>query len=423
MRRDRLDVYAEREGSRRLVGTLEFSAPGRETFTYAQEWLSAKAPHPISLSLPLQSEVFTSESVSPYFDGLLPEEGVRSDMARHLRKSPELYIRLLERIGREPIGAVSFGPEDSKNPQRYEPIPLDFFDRLAAKPRMVATESMVAARLSLAGAQPKIGLYRAKTGDWYQPLNGAPSTHILKPAHRDHPDIAINEAICLLAARKSGLPAAPASLIPASDPILCSQRFDRTPSGVTLDGQVRPARLHHEDFAQALGYGSDRKYESGDDHLLRDIVELLTMHSVDPIADIEVLWLLVIFNFLIGNCDAHLKNISLLRSSDWSTIGLAPFYDLLNTTGYGYTREMSMAIGGERDIDAIDRGDFAREATALGLDLNWALRHVDRLLDRVPQALDEAADQFVGEGFSDAEVIGERIAAEVYERSRAIRSR
>ena len=129
--------------------------------------------------------------------------------------------------------------------------------------------------------------------------------------------------------------------------LLASKRYDRSFEGSVkkINGLNCPLRLHQEDFAQALGISSANKYEHSGDKYLVKIFDLLRKHSANPLEDRIELWRRIVFNYLVGNTDGHIKNFSLLYSSDLKSIRLAPAYDLVSTTVYKQgTRSMSIAF-------------------------------------------------------------------------------
>jgi serine/threonine-protein kinase HipA len=135
-------------------------------------------------------------------------------------------------------------------------------------------------------------------------------------------------------------------------------RYDREP---TASGKIE--RLHQEDFCQAFGVMPDMKYENEGGPSLQACFHLLRETSFQPVTDAKALLGWVIFNFLIGNADAHGKNISLLLGERGPH--LAPFYDLMCTAVYPeLTDRLAMRIGGEdRPQWVIERRwqDFATE--------------------------------------------------------------
>ena len=165
----KLEVYAERAGSSLHVGTIETTPVAGESFTYCSEWLSDPAARPLSVTLPLRLEPFPAKKMRPYFEGLLPEEGARRALASRVRVSYASYVKLLNAVGRECIGAVSLQgpgetPEDS-----YSRIDADMLERLASQGFSVAAATSERARFSLAGSQAKVALYRGSDGAWYEP--------------------------------------------------------------------------------------------------------------------------------------------------------------------------------------------------------------------------------------------------------------
>src|SRR5208283_1464877 len=118
---------------------------------------------------------------------------------------------MLERIGGECAGAVTFIPEGTSLPEpdnAYRPLsPAELADIVKKLPRRPLLAGEAGIRLSLAGAQDKIAVHVAG-GQISLPLNGAPSTHILKPAIERFEGVVFNEALCMHLARAVGLPAA-----------------------------------------------------------------------------------------------------------------------------------------------------------------------------------------------------------------------
>ena len=166
---------------------------------------------------------------------------------------------------------------------------------------------------------------------------------------------------------------------------------------------VRPNRLHQEDFAQALGIASSNKYEKAGDHYLAQMFKVLREYSADPVKDQLKLWDRVVFNYLIGNTDAHIKNYSLIYSPDMRSIRLAPAYDIISTLVYeSSTSEMSMKIGNAIDIHDVTAESFEQEASEIGLGRSLAMKRYNMMLDRFEKSICEAADELYEEGFGAA---------------------
>ena len=245
----------------RLAGVLSIDKGGAMHFAYAADWLVDPAAPPLSQALPRQAESFGDHLCKAVFGGLLPEEGQRTAIARAIGVSPDNPFRLLEALGGDVAGALAFLPAGEKptlDCSETAPSPLQddelaaLLDRLPRVP-MLAGEG--GARLSLAGAQSKLPVVLTEDGRIAIPRPDEPSTHLIKPEPERFPGLAANEAFCLALARAMGLDAVEAEWREvAGRPLLLVTRYDRAAIG------ARTVRLHQEDFAQALGVPSNRKY-------------------------------------------------------------------------------------------------------------------------------------------------------------------
>lgn len=413
----RIEVYVEKGGISVRVGSIATAPGAGESFSYDETWLASPGARPLSASLPLRSEPFPAKKMRPYFDGLLPEGGARSAIASRLHVSYAAYVKLLNAVGRECIGAVSLQGPSRTSEDGYSPVGEEAFVRLSSQSYPTAAEMSERARFSLAGSQAKIALYRSSDGRWFEPSGLAPSTHILKPAGARYPDSAINECLCMLAARRLGLDVPKVELMNIGGPIICTERFDRDLSSSVreIDGLPVPARLHQEDSCQALGIVPERKYEEGGVSYLDKLVGLIDSVSTDPIEDLWKLWDMVVFNYLIGNCDAHLKNCALLRDFTWRELRISPAYDLVCTSIYGgLSRRMAMSVGHAYVLDDVSVKAFEDQAKKIGLLSGRAMARVEDLARSVVSAIDQSALE-MKEGGVRCEELADRIIAEVRE--------
>ena len=375
-----LDVYLHHD----LVGHLLLNV-GQMVFEYADSWLGNLNAVPLSQSLPLQKERFNRKICRGFFAGILPEESKRQMVAKNLGISATNDFAMLEQIGGECAGAVTFIPAGEPFPARnYRYRALSKHD-LAGILELLPTHPLMAGeediRLSLAGAQDKIAVHVAD-GNISIPLGGAPSTHILKPAIERFEGVVFNEAFCLQLAALAGLPVAKAAIgkVKAIDYLLV-ERYDRH---LEADGTVR--RLHQEDFCQALGVASEHKYQSEGGPSLKDCFALLRAASSRPVVDLAHLLDAVIFNMLIGNHDAHGKNFSLLYRPQATQ--LAPLYDLISTVYYPrLSKKMSMKIGKEAESAKIMPEHFEQLAQDAGLAVPQTKRRVPELAEQVSAQL------------------------------------
>lgn len=418
----RIEVYAERNGVGAHAGAIETSPGAGEAFTYDDEWLASASPRPLSISLPLQAEPFPAKKMRPYFEGLLPEEGARAALASRTHVSYAAYVKLLNAIGHECIGAVSLqGPAEAIE-DGYAPIDEEMLQRLVRQSYPVAAEVSERARFSLAGSQAKVALYRGPDEKWYEPSGLAPSTHILKPASPLFPDSSTNEAVCMIAAGKLGIDVPDVELIDAGAPIICTKRFDRDLSGSVreIDGMAAPARLHQEDLCQATGTVPEHKYEDGGTSYLDKVTELVGYASTDPISDIWKLWEAVAFNYLIGNCDSHLKNFALLRDPSWRELRLAPAYDLLCTSCYNrLSARLAMSIGGARRLEEVTCESFEKASESMRVPKERAMARLEELATSIEGAVEQSLGDVESNGVPCGR-LGESILAEVRENAKRL---
>lgn len=397
-----LKVEIEINGRMTAVGTITGTGSADAVFTYAKDYLALPGAKPISLSLPFQTEAFSPAQTANYFEGLLPEGFTRRAVAQWMHASENDYLAILHGLGRECLGAIRVTDDSDPDWAEYDPIPLEEVSRLAGEGAEKSAELVVASHLSLTGASGKVGLYYdEEKGAWYLPRGTAPSTHIVKQSHVRLNSIVINEQLALLAAAYCGINTAGSFIINTgsgkdNEILLASARYDRSFSGSdnTINGLPVPYRLHQEDFAQALGISAGDKYEKpGENHLGRAF-NLLRRYSSDPINDQSRLWDLVCFNYLIGNTDGHLKNLSLLYSPDMKTVRLAPAYDLVSTAVYpSCTRDMAFSIGGMLSLDTINLDSFRKAAEDAGIGAAFALKRLNRLCNVFEDALSKAANR------------------------------
>ena len=277
---------------------------------------------------------------------------------------------------------------------------------------------VVRSHLSLTGASGKIGLYlRESDGTWFLPSGTAPSTHIVKQSHVRLKGIVTNEQLTLMTAAGCGIEIPESFIVNTGfgrddEILLATRRYDRVfgSEPLTIDGIARPLRLHQEDFGQAMGIPAREKYEYGDNKYLAGMFRHLRHYSSDPVSDIRKLWDRIVFNFLIGNTDAHIKNYSLLYSPDMRMIRLAPAYDMLSTTIYeSSSRDMAFSIGEARSIDEVTQEAFLKAASEAGIGRKMAMERLNILAVQFIPSLKSASQKLSQNGFPEAERIAERI--------------
>jgi serine/threonine-protein kinase HipA len=385
-----LDVYLHDD----LVGHLVQDDGGQMLFDYTADWLNKPGASPLSQSLPLRKEVFRGKECRAFFAGILPEESKREIIARNLGISARNDYAMLEQIGGECAGAVTFIPAGGALPERnygYRKLSekelAGILRELPKRPLLAGDEGI---RLSLAGAQDKVAV-RIEDGEVSVPLGGAPSTHILKPAVERFDGVVFNEALCMKLAAASDLPTdgVETRTVDGVD-FLLVERYDRYHRQVP-GAEAALERLHQEDFCQAQGIVSELKYQKEGGPSLKQCFGLLRDVSTAPVIDLARLLDAVIYNYLVGNNDAHGKNFSLLyreQENGYLKIRLSPLYDIVSTVYYPELhRDMAMKIGREYSSEKIMPADFEQLAEEAGLGKALVRRRVPALAETVIGAL------------------------------------
>jgi len=400
----------------RRTGRLWLGKGRRFAFQYDEAWLSDTQAVPLSIALPLQSEVYEDDTARPFFANLLPESDLRKVIARCLGLSEGNDFALLEAIGGECAGAVSLLPEGTELAEEGEYQPLDedelnaLIEELPRRP-LLAGESGV--RLSLAGVQNKLPVYYDEDEETiYLPKGSAPSLHILKPPIAHFAHTVENEAFCMQLAQRMGLPVPDVILLQKAVPLYLVRRYDRD-----LKADRRVVRLHQEDFCQALGIAPDMKYEKEGGPSLQACFDLIRSVSLTPIADIKAMLNWVVFNYLIGNADAHGKNISLLF--DERGPRLAPFYDMMSTAVYPeLTDKLAMKIGGEDRPDWVIKRRWEQFADDVGIKYSIVHQTLTAMSKKLLTEIHALKDEFAVQ-YGECDII-DRILAVIEQRTRKV---
>ncbi len=367
-----------------VVGRLWLDDRKYFCFSYDSTWLE-RSRLPLSLSLPLRTEPYLDDQSHSFFANLLPEEKMRTLIARNLGVSLKNDYGLLERIGGDCAGAVSLYPETEDTPQQpasYRVLsPDDLHNIIKELPQRPLLAGEKGIRLSLAGAQKKLPIYY-DGHQYHLGYGSAPSNYIIKPAIEELPGTVENEAYCMALARVVGLDV-PSSFIHEYEDVrvFVVKRFDRKVAGDAI------RRLHQEDFCQALRIPPEFKYETEGGPSLAACFKLLRTNSTSAGKDVLSLVNWVIFNYLIGNSDAHGKNISLLLLPEGPR--LAPFYDLLSTrvyAPYGLAEGLAMKIGGESDPRSIHKKQWELLADEVGIKPKFVLTKLKELSRQIEAA-------------------------------------
>jgi len=366
------------------VATLGYEPlQDRWSLDYEHDWVHA--PQAFALSPPLSfhppENGYAAGAVKRFVENLLPEGRALDITATTYRVSKSNIFALINALGTETTGAFRFWRFDEVPPSIVATPPREV-TRDELNGRLNERDSIALAvwdgkvRMSIAGVQDKLMVYLDRSledgGRMFLVEPPLASTHILKPepGRTVTPHLVVNEHFCMSLAKRMGLPVAPVSIYRTPRPVLVVSRFDR----VVVEAATGPVvqRLHIIDACQASDLPATYKYERnfGSGEHVRNIREgvsfELLFNRVEQTVNKAVARLTLLrwalFQFLIGNSDAHGKNFSFFVHRE----GLepAPWYDLVSVVQYpGIDHELAMAFGDAFSLDevgAFQLADFAK---------------------------------------------------------------
>ncbi|MDR2613661.1 MAG: type II toxin-antitoxin system HipA family toxin [Deltaproteobacteria bacterium] len=402
--KENLSVYWDDEP----VGRLHRPADSDGLFfKYDKRWLSGGKPA-ISRSMPLAGKTFSSKTTGRFFGNLMPEGQAMSDFAGMKKITEDNLFRFLLEYGVECAGALMIVDSDLPRPtqsSRYRDVTDIIINELSLPPEQQGNLIIITdSRLSLAGAQNKLPVL-VRDGRYLVPEHGsaAATSAVIKTASLRYKNLQYNEAFCMDLAGKIGLPVAGSGIARlGGHDVFITGRYDRR----TIGGEV--TRYHQEDFCQAMGLPRSSKYQVDGGPGIKACMDILK----DPACGIPETSRIdfaktVIFNYIIGNCDAHAKNFSLLYdyhprlNPAGSGVTLAPFYDLVSTRVYPYlSKDMAMSIGGTYRHGGISVGSWERLASDLSLGtgdfIDLALETAAAAGTRAEAVAESHAGQFPG---------------------------
>lgn len=405
-----LNIFYEQK----LVGTLFEDDEERLEFKYTQEWIENSNSFSLSLALNINKESYGHLITKSFFENLLPEGEVKKILEKQSTEYIGDEFSFLQKYGADCAGAFIISPLDKiSTPEKDNSKLIDLekiYHYLDHKQSL--TNAMInneGGRFSLAGAQDKFPIiYTNKK--IYLPLSGQPTTHILKPYVsylKGAEDSPYNEYFCMRLAAACKLDVPHVDLIPGRFPLYLIERFDRTTSSKGI------VRVHEEDFCQAQGLTSRKKYEGDGGPTIAKNYNLIKENSALPVKDlsrfIEWMW----FNLLIGNHDCHSKNLSFIHTDDG--IRLSPFYDILCTTIYpGLTNNFSFTIGKQSQWFKLKDRHFDKLGEELQISSNLLCKLGRETIKKVETQLEKQLLNF-NQRFPDV-LTGEKIYKEIKKR-------
>lgn len=293
-------------------------------------------------------------------------------------------FKLLKEIGRDCAGALSF--HEMTEPQKsYQMLKIEgsilsdeeltkYLEELPYRPYL-------GKRLSLAGAQEKTAVC-VINGKIALPNDDIPTTHIIKTTLPKYVQSIQNEYICMKVAKEIGLEVAEVEIRKVGEiEFLLVERFDRKYSN-----NLECERILQEDFAQSLGVQARDKYKV----TFKDCLKVLNKTATPANSKLRFVRH-VIFNYLIGNTDAHAKNFSVYLTNDGIT--LTPAYDLLCSSIYDCDQRIAMKIGKARYYSDVTEKDWEIFAQDLDISHKLVQAELERQKDYLPKIVEKLAKE------------------------------
>lgn len=380
--------------NRQYLGRITLEESGeRYALEYAHSWLGAGGFH---VSPHLKPGECASESVRRFLANLLPEGRWLEELSASTHISRANIFGLVAAIGTETTGALTFriGATPSEEPvTSFRPVtPVELAERISQRQNVSIAVWDGKPRLSVAGVQDKLPLLIRADGQMGFGEGALASTHIMKFGTARALHLVINEFICMQLAKGMNLSVADVLLARFGEPVLVVQRFDRE----LADDHV--LRRHLIDGCQILDLPPTYKYErpfgkGGDAAIIRSGANLPDLFASCrlcrvPAAALRDMLNWVLFQLLIGNSDAHGKNISFFVGP--GGIDMAPAYDLLNLDMYAaeYDRDFSMAIGDAFDPEEITPWELAEMCERCGLKKHLVAKTLTAMSENLLKTLD-----------------------------------
>lgn len=215
------------------------------------------------------------------------------------------------------------------------------------------------ANMAVTGVQAKVSLswHRKQDRNVLKKLTivGLYGNYILKPPSDYYPSLPEMEDCTMKMAEKCGLKTVPHTLFPLNDGTLCylTKRVDRTRTGMR----------HMEDMCQLTERLTEDKYKGSHEQIAKAVMKF----SDAPLLDITNFYEYVIFSYLTGNADMHLKNFSLLETEEKGKYMLSPAYDMLSTAlvNKADKEELALTLNGKKSN--LKYNDFLTAYTLSGL--------------------------------------------------------
>lgn len=243
-------------------------------------------------------------------------------------------------------------------------------------------EKVIRSQSTVTGVQPKLSLHLEKLSKKDEPqrftIVGLWGGYILKPPTKQYKFLPEIEDLTMHLAEISGIEVVPHSLIRLSSGNLSyiTKRIDR----------IKDLKIHMEDMCQLTERLTEQKYQGSHEQIAKAVFK----YSVNPGLDVTNFFELVLFSFLTGNADMHLKNFSLIDNPDMGYV-LSPAYDLVSSALVveGDIEELALTLNGKKN--KLKKKDFVESMARSHID-NKAIENLfnrfEKLLDKWHKFID-----------------------------------
>lgn len=448
-----LDIYA---GSAHVARLGLDRIADRYHLQYTQAWQHSADGYALSPHLPW-GQAADTHAIRRFLENLLPEGRALDVASVHSNIQKNNIFGLIRYLGRETTGGLTFLPAGqtsrSLTPTAREITPDELQERITRRNQVPFTVWDSKVRMSVAGFQDKL-LVHQHLGRWYLAVGALSSTHILKPepVNADLEHMVANEHFCMQLLARISLQryrqshVAQVDILRVPSPVLSIQRFDRrathhtqpvqvlapdgVPTGQTLAMDVQQ-RLHIIDGCQAADLSVAAKYERNlgngkDVGHIRDGASFekifaVRAHLETPAVGLQRLVLWVASTLLLGNSDAHGKNISFHVGR--AGLNVAQLYDLVSVMQYDPAKlehSLAMAFGDVFELDAVKSFALADFCERCGISRAFFARELDNICT---SALEQAPLQAQDPAYADEErETVQRIAAFVVQRAALLKT-
>ncbi|MCQ2136252.1 MAG: HipA domain-containing protein [Bacteroidales bacterium] len=259
---------------------------------------------------------------------------------------------------------------------------------------------IIQAQTSLTGVQPKLSLNLHKhDGCNRLTIVGLWGDYIFKPQTDSYPELPENEDLTMHMAESARIKVVPHSLIRLADGSLgyITRRIDRTKKGEKID---------MEDMCQLTLHPTEYKYKSS----CEQIAKAIATYSSTPRLDLVNFMQVLLFSFVTGNNDMHLKNFSIYRPG--KLYQLTPAYDLLNVSiaNPKDNEEMALPINGKKSRIKLD--DFLKASATMGIEERITRGLIENMRKAMPVWMDLINDSFLSDEMKQSyiELVNRRIS-------------